>query len=69
MDNRSFSNHDGVNGTYRILLHRLQKQMNPLERDDSYDRKSDGHDKTGEKSSKQDLNQSSIQSTKVCTIL
>lgn len=30
------SNRDSINGTYRIILHRLQKQSNPMERDEFY---------------------------------
>lgn len=33
---KSLSTRDNVNGTYRIILHRLQKQSTPLERDDLY---------------------------------
>lgn len=32
-------NHDRINGTYRIIFHRLQKQSNALERDDTYDKR------------------------------
>ena len=31
-------NRDSINGTYRILLHRLQKQSSALERDEQYNR-------------------------------
>lgn len=31
---RSLTNRDSINGTYRIILHRLQKQSTPVERDD-----------------------------------
>ena len=37
-NNKFLSNRDSINGTYRIILHRLQKQSNPIERDDLYDR-------------------------------
>jgi hypothetical protein len=36
-DETFFSNRDSINGTYRIILHRLQKQSSQLERDDLYD--------------------------------
>ena len=36
--NKFLSNRDSINGTYRIILHRLQKQSNPIERDDLYDK-------------------------------
>lgn len=32
-------NHDSINGTYRIIFHRLQKQSNALERDDTYEKR------------------------------
>lgn len=32
--NQTFSTRDSINGTYRIILHHLQKQSNPIERDD-----------------------------------
>lgn len=32
------SNRDCINGTYRIILHRLQKQSNPMERDDLHEK-------------------------------
>ncbi|CAF4302371.1 unnamed protein product, partial [Rotaria magnacalcarata] len=35
-NNKCLSNRDSINGTYRIILHRLQKQSNPIERDDFY---------------------------------
>ena len=35
---RSLSNRDCINGTYRIILHRLQKQSDPFERDDGNER-------------------------------
>ncbi|CAF2930773.1 unnamed protein product [Rotaria sp. Silwood2] len=35
-NNKFHSNRDSINGTYRIILHRLQKQSNPIERDDFY---------------------------------
>ncbi|CAF4705300.1 unnamed protein product, partial [Rotaria sp. Silwood1] len=35
-NNKFISNRDSINGTYRIILHRLQKQSNPIERDDLY---------------------------------
>ena len=35
---RSLSNRDCINGTYRIILHRLQKQSDPFERDDGSER-------------------------------
>jgi hypothetical protein len=38
-DNESLSNRDHINGTYRILLHRSQKQSNSLERDELYDKR------------------------------
>lgn len=31
--------HDHINGTYRIIFHRLQKQSNTLERDETYDKR------------------------------
>ena len=37
-NNKFLSNRDSINGTYRIILHRLQKQSNPIERDDLYDK-------------------------------
>ena len=37
-NNKVLSNRDSINGTYRIILHRLQKQSNPIERDDLYDK-------------------------------
>ncbi|CAF3834210.1 unnamed protein product [Adineta steineri] len=37
-DEKYLSNRDSINGTYRIILHRLQKQSNSLERDLVYDR-------------------------------
>ncbi len=37
-NNKFLSNRDSINGTYRIILHRLQKQSNPVERDDLYDK-------------------------------
>jgi hypothetical protein len=37
-NNKFLSNRDCINGTYRIILHRLQKQSNPIERDDLYDK-------------------------------
>lgn len=36
--NNKLSNRDSINGTYRIILHRLQKQSNPVERDELYDK-------------------------------
>jgi uncharacterized protein len=33
-DHAALSNRDCINGTYRIILHRLQKQSNPIERED-----------------------------------
>jgi hypothetical protein len=36
--NQVRSNRDSINGTYRIILHRLQKQSTPIERDDLYDK-------------------------------
>jgi hypothetical protein len=33
-DSTDLSNRYSINGTYRIILHRLQKQSNPLERED-----------------------------------
>ena len=35
-NNNILSNRDSINGIYRIILHRLQKQSNSIERDDSY---------------------------------
>ncbi|UJR20702.1 hypothetical protein I4U23_023823 [Adineta vaga] len=35
-DEKYLSTRDNINGTYRIILHRLQKQSTPLERDDLY---------------------------------
>ncbi|CAF0778554.1 unnamed protein product [Rotaria sordida] len=35
-NNKFLSNRDSINGTYRIILHRLQKQSNPIERDEFY---------------------------------
>ena len=40
-DDKLLSNRDSINGTYRVILHRLQKQSNPLERDDLLDRTND----------------------------
>ena len=40
-DDKLLSNRDSINGTYRIILHRLQKQSNALERDDLLDRTND----------------------------
>jgi hypothetical protein len=37
-NNKFLSNRDSINGTYRIILHRLQKQSNPVERDDLYEK-------------------------------
>jgi hypothetical protein len=37
-NNKFLSNRDSINGTYRIILHRLQKQSNPIERDDLYEK-------------------------------
>ncbi|CAF1428293.1 unnamed protein product [Adineta ricciae] len=34
---KALSTRDNINGTYRIILHRLQKQSTPLERDDLYE--------------------------------
>ena len=31
--------HDHINGTYRIIFHRLQKQSNALEHDETYDKR------------------------------
>lgn len=36
--NTKLSNRDSINGTYRIILHRLQKQSNPMERDDLHEK-------------------------------
>lgn len=36
-DDRQLSYRDNINGTYRIILHRLQKQSIALERDDLYE--------------------------------
>jgi hypothetical protein len=38
-DDKFLSNRDNINGTYRIILHHLQKQSNSLERDDLHDKK------------------------------
>jgi hypothetical protein len=77
----SDNNRDNINGTYRIIFHRLQKQSNPLERDDSYDKRikedlssswersmSLNNDAGGRKT-KPHVNQSPEQQTKVCIIL
>ena len=37
-NNKFLSNRDSINGTYRIILHRLQKQSNPIERDELYEK-------------------------------
>ncbi|CAF0855260.1 unnamed protein product [Rotaria sordida] len=80
-DDKNFSNFDMINGTYRILLHRLQKQSNVLERDDMYAEKFNedfpslqnhmmtSYRRTGERKSKQNLNQSQTHNAKVCIIL
>lgn len=34
-------NHDSINGTYRLVLHRLQKQASAMEHDDQYNRSLD----------------------------
>jgi hypothetical protein len=77
----SDNNRDDINGTYRIIFHRLQKQSNPLEHDDSYDKRmkedfSSSWDRsislnneTGERKTKHHPTDSHIQNTKVCTIL
>lgn len=36
--NQCLSNRDCINGTYRIILHRLQKQSNPMEREDLHEK-------------------------------
>ncbi|CAF1561954.1 unnamed protein product, partial [Didymodactylos carnosus] len=37
-ENNVLTNRDSVNGTYRIILHRLQRQSNQFEREDNNDR-------------------------------
>jgi serine/threonine-protein kinase NIM1 len=72
---------NNINGTYRIILHRLQKQSTSLERDNSYDKnlKDDIYSSynrsislnsdTGGRKTKQHLENSRVSHTKVCTIL
>ncbi|CAF2600447.1 unnamed protein product [Rotaria sp. Silwood2] len=81
IDDNNFSNRDNINGTYRIILHRLQKQLNALERDDMYEKKMNedfsssrhhmisSYSKTGEQKTQLKLNQSQAQNTRVCIIL
>jgi hypothetical protein len=81
MDKNSNNNRDNINGTYRIIFHRLQKQSNSLERNDSYDnrikedlsssrgRSISFNGETGGRKNKQHLNNSSLAHTKVCIIL
>ncbi|CAF3405449.1 unnamed protein product [Rotaria sp. Silwood1] len=80
-DNENFSNHDNINGTYRILLHRLQKQSNALERDDVYEKKMNEdfsssrhrmmslYNETGEQRITKKINQSQTENARVCVIL
>ena len=69
-DDKHFSNRDNINGTYRILFHHLQKQSNPLERDDLYDNENNEDGETRERRrSRQHLTQSQTQGARVCTIL
>jgi hypothetical protein len=77
----SDNNHDNINGTYRIIFHRLQKQSNSLERDDSYDKRMKEDfpsswdrsislsNEIGERKPKYYPTNSHVQNTKVCTIL
>jgi hypothetical protein len=77
----SDNNNDNIIGTYRIIFHRLQKQLNPLERDDTYDKRmkeefppswdrsiSLNHEADGRKTKYIPPNPH-MQQTKVCTIL
>ena len=79
-DDKHLSIRDNINGTYRILLHRLQKQSSVLERDDSFDERFNEnfslpnnllsfHHETNEQQTKTHLNQSEKHNTKVCIIL
>lgn len=80
-DENAYSIRNNVNGTYRILLHRLQKQSNALERDLSYDKsihdnirstenhKISPHRATNESNQRHNMNQSQAQTAKTCIIL
>ncbi|CAF2033569.1 unnamed protein product [Rotaria magnacalcarata] len=75
------SHRDNINGTYKILLHRLQKQSTALERDPLYgkqsheDFSSSGNHKiswsidTSEQKPIQNLHQTQTQKARVCIIL
>ncbi|CAF3583897.1 unnamed protein product [Rotaria socialis] len=80
-DENHLSNRDNINGTYRILLHRLQKQSTALERDPLYGKQShedfsssgtqkiSGSIDTGEQKHIQNLHQTQTQKARVCIIL
>lgn len=72
------TNRDNINGTYRIIFHRLQKQSNKLEHDSTYDKRmkedithnwarSISH--TTEYDQRKLYRQSSIENSRACTIL
>ena len=81
-DKKHRLNYDHINGTYRILLHRLQKQKHQLEDDHSHNEKPKYHRTSSspnhrslprhENNRRQNAineNKTELQDTKICTIL